>query len=122
MPFYKIIKLPILQYAVNFFIAFAVFMISRVVFVLANSNFYGDIEMSHFVTLFRGGAKYDFAAIFYLSAVCLVMMLMPFKFALNNIYRKIAKTMVVQTRTIGNASVQKMVAQEFISLPTLPFP
>ena len=31
MPFYKIIKLPILQYAINFFIAFAVFMISRVV-------------------------------------------------------------------------------------------
>lgn len=101
MPFYKIIKLPILQYAINFFIAFAVFMISRVVFVLANSNFYGDIEMSHFVTLFMGGAKYDFAAIFYLSVVCLVMMLMPFKFALNNIYRKIAKYFFIIPVSVG---------------------
>lgn len=101
MPFHKIIKLPILQYAVNFFIACAVFMICRVAFVLTNSNFYGDIEMSHYITLFLGGAKYDFAAIFYLSAVCLVMMLIPFKIALNNIYRKIAKYFFIIPVSVG---------------------
>ena len=76
-------------------------MICRVVFVVANQNIFGGIECSHYLTLFGGGVKYDFAAIFYLTAISLVMMLMPFKFALNNLYRIIAKYFFIIPVSVG---------------------
>ena len=80
-----------MQYAVNFFIAFAAFMICRVIFIAANQVFYGDIQFGHYLTLFKGGMKYDFAAIFYLTAASFAMMIMPFRFAYNDRYRTVAK-------------------------------
>ena len=97
----QIIKHPIAQYAVNYLIAFALMMLCRIIFIAANSNFYGDIDFSHYLTLFKGGIKYDFAAIFYLTAVAFFMMIMPFKFALNATYRKVAKYFFIIPMAIG---------------------
>jgi phosphoglycerol transferase MdoB-like AlkP superfamily enzyme len=80
-----------MQYAVNFFLAFALFFVCRVIFVAANQNFYSEIPFLHYLTLFKGGMKYDFAAIFYLSAVSFVMLILPFKFVFKEKYQKIAK-------------------------------
>ncbi|MBQ5550900.1 MAG: LTA synthase family protein, partial [Bacteroidales bacterium] len=97
----KLIKHPIAQYAVNYLIAFALMMVCRIIFVIANSHIYGDIEPSHYLTLFRGGMKYDFAAIFYLSAAAFFMMIMPFRFALNGTYKRIAKYLFLIPVSIG---------------------
>ena len=97
----QIIKHPIAQYAVNYLIAFALMMICRIIFIASNSNFYGDIEPSHYLTLFKGGTKYDFAAIFYLTAVSFFMMIMPFRFALNATYRRVAKYFFLIPVSIG---------------------
>ena len=97
----KILQLPIMQYAVNFFTAFALFFICRVIFVIANQNIYGQINFSHYFTLFQGGIKYDFAALFYLTVVSLVMMILPFKFAFNETYRNIAKWFFIIPVSLG---------------------
>ncbi len=97
----NLIKHPIAQYAVNYLITFALFMICRTIFILANGNIYGDIEPSHYLTLFKGGTKYDFAAIFYLTAVSFFMMIMPFRFALNGTYKRIAKYLFLIPVSIG---------------------
>ena len=89
-----------MQYAVNFFAAFVLFFVCRVIFVVANQNIYGEISFSHSLTLFYGGIKYDFAALFYLTAVTLVMML-PFKFAFNETYRNIAKWFFIIPVSLG---------------------
>ena len=57
-------KLPIVQYAVNFLLALVLLMVCRIVFVAANQDFFGEIDFSHYITLFGGGIKYDIAAIF----------------------------------------------------------
>ena len=97
----KILQLPIMQYAVNFFTAFALFFICRVIFVIANQNIYVEINFSHYLTLFQGGMKYDFAALFYLTVVSLVMMILPFKFAFNETYRNIAKWFFIIPVSLG---------------------
>ncbi len=90
-----------MQYAVNFFIAFLAFMVCRVIFIAANQDFYGEIGFGHYLTLFKGGMKYDFAAIFYLTAASFAMMILPFKFAFNDTYRKVAKYLFVIPIAIG---------------------
>lgn len=97
----KWFKLPALQYAVNFFIAFALFFMCRVIFVVVNQTLYGDITFAHYLTLFGGGMKYDFAAIFYLTAVTLLLMILPFKFVFNDTYRKVAKYFFVIPVSLG---------------------
>ena len=97
----KFIKLPAMQYAVNFFIAFFAFMVCRVIFIAANQDFYSEIEFGHYMTLFRGGMKYDFAAIFYLTAASFAMMILPFRFTFNDTYRKVAKYLFVIPIAVG---------------------
>ena len=94
-------KLPIVQYAVNFLLALVLLMVCRIVFVAANQDFFGEIDFSHYITLFGGGIKYDIAAIFYLTAVSLVMMMMPFRFAFNHLYQNIAKWLFVIPVSLG---------------------
>lgn len=95
------IKHPIIQYVANYFLAFAIFLICRIVFVISNLNYYNEIDFSHFLTLFKGGIKYDFAAIFYLSAVSFFMMILPIKFVFNKIYKQIAKYFFLIPVSIG---------------------
>ena len=97
----QIIKHPIAQYAVNYALAFALMMLCRIIFIAANGNYYGDIEPSHYLTLFKGGMKYDFAAIFYLTAASFFMMIMPFRFALKPAYQTIAKYLFVIPMSAG---------------------
>jgi phosphoglycerol transferase MdoB-like AlkP superfamily enzyme len=53
------------------------------------------------MTLFRGGMKYDFAAIFYLTAASFAMMILPFRFTFNDTYRKVAKYLFVIPIAVG---------------------
>ncbi|MBO4602416.1 MAG: sulfatase-like hydrolase/transferase [Salinivirgaceae bacterium] len=97
----KIIRHPIMQYAVNFFFAFAVLTVCRIVFFIANKTYYSDIELSHLLTLMYGGMKFDFAAIIYLTGISFAMMILPFKFVFNDTYRKIAKYFFIIPFSIG---------------------
>ena len=104
MPVKQTIKHPIAQYAVNYSLAFAVFFLCRVIFVAANQAFYNEIELSHYLTLFSGGIKYDFAALFYLTFPCLIMMILPFKFVFNERYRKVVKYLFIIPVSLGIAA------------------
>lgn len=101
MTFRQIIKHPIAQYAVNYALAFSIMMVCRIIFIAANGNYYGDIEPSHYLTLFKGGMKYDFAAIFYLTAASFFMMIMPFRFTFNSKYRAVAKYLFIIPMAVG---------------------
>ena len=101
MFFKNLIKLPVLQYAVNYCLAFVLFFVCRLVFLCANYSYYTDIDMAHFVTLFGGGARFDFAAIFYLTAPCFFIMFLPFKFLLYNKLRQVMKYIFVIPVSVG---------------------
>ena len=101
MPKKNLIKIPAIQYAVNYFFAFALFFLCRIIFIIANKEYYSDTEFSHLLTLIYGGLKFDFASIFYLSAVSFFMMIIPMKFSLKSTYTKIAKYFFVIPISIG---------------------
>ena len=101
MPKKELIKIPAIQYAVNYFFAFALFLLCRIIFIIANKEYYSDTEFSHLLKLIYGGLKFDFASIFYLSAVSFFMMIIPMKFSLKSTYTKIAKYFFVIPVSIG---------------------
>lgn len=97
----KFLKHPIAQYALNYFLAFLLFVICRIIFIIANQNYYSGIETSHLLTLIYSGLKFDFAAIFYLTVVSFIMMILPFKFVFNTLYQKIAKYFFIIPLVLG---------------------
>lgn len=77
--------------AVNLAIVFALFTLCRVLFYAFNSQYFSNIDFSHFTRMLAGGLKFDTSGIFYTNLLYILAMLLPFAFRYNRIYQLVLK-------------------------------
>ncbi|MBP5582627.1 MAG: LTA synthase family protein, partial [Bacteroidales bacterium] len=75
--------------------------ITRIVFYAFNADLFADISFGNFMTILRGGLKFDTTAIIYLNIVFIAMNILPFRFVYNAVYQKIAKWIYIVTNSLG---------------------
>ncbi len=87
---------PIAAVLANLVLAYLVYFIARVVFLLENWNLYaGNLTAGHLLELFRGGVMFDTTAILYTNALWVVMMLFPVHRKENPVYHHICRWVFV---------------------------
>lgn len=75
--------------------------ITRIVFYAFNADLFSDISFGDFMTILRGGLKFDTTAIIYLNIAFIVMNILPFRFVYDAVYQKIAKWIYIVTNSLG---------------------
>ncbi len=69
---------PLGSVLLNLLLAYVVYFIARVVFLLENWGLYAEyITGPHLLEIFRGGVMFDTTAILYTNALWVVMVLFP---------------------------------------------
>lgn len=82
-------------------IVYVLLTITRVTFYLFNAGLFPNISFTDFLTILRGGLKFDTAAIIYLNIAFIVMNIIPFRFVYNKVYQQVAKWIYIITNSIG---------------------
>lgn len=87
---------PFVAMLLNIVMAFVVYMIARVEFLLENySYFSGDLTLSHLATMFYGGYIFDRSAITYTNILYIVMMMLPLWMKQTDAYNRVCKWLFV---------------------------
>ncbi len=87
---------PFVAMLLNIVMAFVVYMVARVEFLLENySYFSSDLSLSHLSTMFYGGYIFDRSAITYTNILYIVMMMFPLWLKQNDVYNKVCKWLFV---------------------------
>ena len=82
-------------------VLYVLLTITRVVFYTFNASLFPEVSFGEFLTILRGGLKFDTTAIIYLNFVFIVMMILPFRFTFHAVYQKIAKWLYIVTNSFG---------------------
>ena len=77
-----------LLFAYRIAILYVLLTVTRVVFYAFNADLFSDISFGDFMTILRGGLKFDTTAIIYLNIVFIAMNILPFRFVYNAVYQK----------------------------------
>lgn len=80
---------------------FVLYALMRIGFYLLNYGMFGKIPLSDFMTIMKGGYRFDKTAIFYLNIPVILMHILPFRFRYNAGYQKIVKYIFVVVNSIG---------------------
>ena len=92
----SITRSPILSLLWNLLVVYVMFMVCRVIFVLANWTIYsGTLTWGHTLELFGAGLIFDTSAILYTNALVSVMMLFPLHWKEKQGYYKIVRWIYV---------------------------
>ena len=76
----------------NLLLAYCVYMLCRVTFLIENWGLYSDSwQQTHYGQLLSGSLLYDTSAIAYTLAVYIVMMLLPFPFRYSRVWQRICR-------------------------------
>ena len=95
---------PLTALIVNLLIAFALYAIARLEFLLANLSYFStDLTAGHFFRYFTGGYMFDRSAITYTNALYIVLMLFPLWFKERPVYHKVCKWVFVIVNSIALA-------------------
>lgn len=87
---------PVISLILNLVMAFALYFIARVEFLLENwSLLSADLSFSHLCQMFGGGFMFDRTAIIYTNMLYIVMMLFPLAIKETSLYHKICKWLFV---------------------------
>lgn len=87
---------PVISLILNLVMAFALYFIARVEFLLENwSLLSADLSFSHLCQMFGGGFIFDRTAIIYTNMLYIVMMLFPLAIKETSLYHKICKWLFV---------------------------
>lgn len=93
---------PFAAMLVNLLMAFVVYFVARVEFLLENySYFSSDLSLSHLATMFWGGYIFDRSAITYSNILYIVLMLFPLWMKENNVYHKVCKWVFVAVNALA---------------------
>lgn len=93
---------PIVALLVNLLIAFVVYNISRIEFILENLSYFSEhLSFSYLLRMFGGGYMFDRSAIVYSNALYIVLMLLPFWQKENAVYHKLCKWVFVVVNSIS---------------------
>ena len=68
---------PLGSVLVNLLLAYVVYFVARIAFLLENLSLYPDLSAAHLLELLRGGLTFDTSAILYTNALWVVMVLFP---------------------------------------------
>lgn len=90
-----------LLFAYRIAVLYVLLSVTRIVFYVFNASLFPDISFGDFLTILRGGLKFDTTAIIYLNVAFIAMNILPFRFVYNSLYQRIAKCIYVVTNTIG---------------------
>lgn len=92
---------PVVALVVNIIIAFAVYAVARLEFLLVNFSYFStDLTAAHFFRYFAGGYMFDRSAITYTNALYIVMMLFPLWLKEQGVYHKVCKWVFVVVNSI----------------------
>ncbi|PWE00641.1 LTA synthase family protein [Marinilabilia rubra] len=64
----------------RFGLAMALFSVSRIAFYLFNADLFENINTATFLTLLKGGVRFDLSALLYLNSLYILVFLLPFRF------------------------------------------
>jgi len=98
---YKLLY-PLISVLVNLAIAYGVYFIARIVFLIENWGLYADgLSTSHLMELLRGGIVFDTTAILYTNALWVVMILFPISRKENPTYHIICRWIFITINTLA---------------------
>lgn len=79
----------------HFVVMMLIFTICRLFFFMVNHSYFEDMTVGHFVNLCCAGFQFDRTAIIYTNVVYLLLMVIPFRFRLNETYQKVVRWVFV---------------------------
>ena len=79
----------------NLFLAMVLYTLCRLVFFLLNKSLFPDIGLSRFLMLCRAGWRFDLSTVLFTNVPYLLMILIPFHFRENKVYRGVSKGLFV---------------------------
>ncbi len=95
---------PLLAVIVNLLLAYVVYFVARVAFLIENWNlFSGTLNFPHLMELMRGGLVFDTSAILYTNALWVVMTLFPLHLKEKPVWHKVCKWTFVVVNTLALA-------------------
>ena len=95
---------PLLAVLVNLLMAYVVYFVARIAFLLENWGLYADgMTTSHLMELLRGGIVFDTSAILYTNALWVVMMLFPVSRKENPTYHNVCRWVFVVVNMLALA-------------------
>lgn len=95
---------PLFTVLVNLLLAYVVYFIARIAFLIENYNLYaGNLSASHLIELLRGGVVFDTTAILYTNALWVVMVLFPLHYKENATYHKVCRWVFVVVNLLALA-------------------
>lgn len=87
--------------ALNILIAYLIFGICRLVFFIANLEYFPNVGFENISEILHGGLVFDTAGIMYVNVLYIVMMLIPLRIRENKCWQSIAKWIFVITNSIA---------------------
>jgi len=98
----QIRQLPLTDVVLNLLLAYVVYFVSRVAFVIENWSLYSnDMTFSHLMELMRGGLVFDTTAILYTNVLWVVMVLFPLHLKETKLWHRICKWLFVVINSLA---------------------
>ena len=93
---------PLLTVVCNLVLAYVVYFVCRIVFLLTNySSFSDNLTAAHLMEVLRGGFLFDSSAIMYTNVLWIVMVLFPLHLKETPTYRKVCKWLFVVVNSLA---------------------
>lgn len=93
---------PLLTVVCNLVLAYVVYFVCRIVFLLTNySSFSDNLTAVHLMEMLRGGFLFDSSAIMYTNVLWIVMVLFPLHLKETPTYRKVCKWLFVVVNSLA---------------------
>ncbi len=84
-------------------ILFVIYQLLRLIFFLYNRHHFQDVDLLHYLTMVKGGFRFDLTGILYLNLLYIILYLLPFRFTEHQWYRKILLWLFIITNALGLA-------------------
>ena len=84
-------------------ILFVIYQLLRLVFFIYNRHHFQDVDLSQYLTMAKGGLRFDITGILYLNILYIVLYLLPFRFVENKWYLRILLWLFIITNALGLA-------------------
>ena len=94
---------PLWSVLMNLLLAYVVYFVARIAFLLENLNLYPNLSFSHLAELFRGGLMFDTSAVLYTNALWVVMVLFPLHLKETAGWHRICRWLFVVVNTLALA-------------------
>ncbi|MEJ0030805.1 MAG: hypothetical protein WDO15_10750 [Bacteroidota bacterium] len=85
-------------------LAMVLYSVCRVLFYFFNTAFFPDMSFSRWITIMRGGLRFDLTAVLYSNSLLLLLMILPFKMRFSNWYKVTIKWLFIVVNAFALAT------------------